>query len=85
MEERMQITPEITKIITECVTNALQQIAPLMSRRRVGRPFHCTGQTFGCDTFYICDNNNHSCKTDASFGCGGTFDCTGGPFGIVIE
>lgn len=24
-------------------------------------------------------------ETDSSFGCGGTFDCTGGTFGIVVS
>ena len=84
-----QITPEMKKAIAEIVADALEKIIPLLSgaergfRRRT--QFDCTGAKFGCDSFYICDNNNHSCKTDTSFSCGGQFDCTGGPFGIVVE
>jgi len=76
---------EIAEIVTELVTNSLSRIIPLIQAQRRRPPgYECTGSSFGCDTFYICDNNNHSCKTDSSFACGGRFDCTGGAFGIVV-
>ncbi len=75
---------EIAEIITKLVTQSLERIMPLVSSQRRSPNYDCKGDSFGCDTFYICDNTNHSCKTDASFNCGGQFDCTGGPFGIVI-
>jgi len=75
---------EIAKIVTETVTESLRKIMPLVSPR-LGSGFNCTGTSFGCDTFYICDNNNHGCATESSFSCGGSFDCTGGAFGIVVE
>jgi hypothetical protein len=80
-----QTRKEIAEIVTELVTASLSKIVPLIEgqRRRLG--YNCTGNSFGCDTFYICDNNNHSCKTGSSFSCGGQFDCTGGAFGIVVE
>jgi hypothetical protein len=84
-----QITPEMKKAIAEIMADAIEKIIPLLSRtersfRRPTTQYDCTGTSFGCDSFYICDNNNHSCKTDSSFSCGGRFDCTGGAFGIVL-
>ena len=77
---------EIEKIIRDVVTESVDRIMPLLSAGAGRRPgYDCTGNSFGCDTYYICDNNNHSCKTDTSFNCGGDFSCTGGAFGIVVE
>jgi hypothetical protein len=76
---------EIARIVTEIVTESLTRIMPLVSSGMRAPSYECTGQKFGCDTYYICDNNNHSCKTDSSFTCGGNFSCTGGAFGIVLE
>ena len=74
---------DVARIVTEVVTESLKRLMPMVERRRPS--YDCTGDSFDCDTFYICDNNNHSCKTDSSFACGGKFSCTGGPFGIVVE
>lgn len=82
MADEIEKSPEIARIVTDVVTESLKRLMPLLRQGRL--PYHCTGTGFGCDTFYICDNNNHSCKTDSSFTCGGQFDCTGGAFGIVI-
>jgi hypothetical protein len=75
---------EIAEIVTKLVTESLARILPLVSQLR-RRSYNCTGESYDCDVFYICDNNNHSCRTDSSFACGGKFSCTGGPFGIVVE
>lgn len=75
---------EIASIITELVNETVNRIVPLVSTGGRLPSFHCTGARFGCDDYYICDNNNHSCKSDTSFSCGGDFSCTGGPFGIVV-
>jgi hypothetical protein len=71
----------IAAIIDESVKKVLE--AAEMTAFAPG--YDCTGNSFGCDSYYICDNNNHNCKTDTSFSCGGDFSCTGGAFGIVLE
>lgn len=78
---------DMRQLISEVVDEAVRRLAPQLETHGViarSPGYNCTGQ-FGCDTFYICDNNNHSCRDDSSFTCGGTFSCTGGAFGIVIE
>jgi len=74
---------EIKRVVTEVVTESMKRLMPLLGRGALS--YNCTGDSFDCSTFYICDNNNHSCRTGSSFACGGAFDCTGGPFGIVVS
>jgi len=80
-----QLNQDLEKIVQELVRETVAKVTPLLAARRRSTGYNCTGQEFQCSTFYICDNNNHSCRTDVSFGCGGSFDCTGGAFGIVVE
>jgi hypothetical protein len=85
MPNEIERSAEVARIVTELVTESLKRLLPLLTSQRRSTSFDCTGDKFNCDSFYICDNNNHSCKTQTSFACGGTFSCEGGPFGIVVE
>jgi hypothetical protein len=84
MPDEIEKSAEVARIVTEVVTESLKRLMPLVTSQRRPPGYNCTGEDFSCDSIYICDNNNHSCKTETSFSCARSFSCIGGPFGIVI-